>query len=152
MLFFRCYMLFWYEEARRLFTVQLIVLQCRMMRLKLKLLPLLSEPSHIEVCALLSSACSLEFPHTQCVVYRLRVYSAVSYVIQWPSCFTGNLNRSVYNKLCVVWTPLSGYVLTYWWTEQNKGIFNIAFYNFKHLQKHFLSSKVSAECVLNAHC
>lgn len=69
------------EEAWGLLTIQLLVSQCRMIRLKLRLLPLLSEPSQIQVCTLLSSACSLEFPHTQYVIYRLHVYSTGSYVM-----------------------------------------------------------------------
>lgn len=68
-------------------NTQLLVSQCRMIRLKLKLSPLLSESSQIEVCTLLNFACSLEFPHSQYVVYRLHVYSTGLYVIQWSLLF-----------------------------------------------------------------
>lgn len=87
------------EKAWELLTIHLLVSQGRMIRLKLKLLPLLSEPSQIEVCTLLSSACSLEFPHTECVVYRLHVYSTGPYVIQWLVLFYRSFEQNNLQKV-----------------------------------------------------
>jgi hypothetical protein len=90
------------EEAWGLLTIQLLVSQCRMIRLKLKFLPLLSESSQIEVCTLSDFACSLEFRHSQYVFigYMFILQDCVWYSGQ--SCFTGHLNKTIYNKLWVV--------------------------------------------------